>query len=416
PEIEKLGQHRVFKEIEMPLLPVLVSMEYEGIRLDTDSMVKFSAQLLDLKTELEKNIHEMAGSDFNIASPKQLGEVLFEKLKLVEKPKKTKTGQYATNENVLQTLAAEHEIIRKILEYRAVSKLRSTYAEALPQSIFEKTGRIHTTFHQTTTATGRLNSQNPNLQNIPIRRELGQEIRRAFVPREEGFTLLSADYSQIELRIMASISGDPDMKAAFESGEDIHSATAAHVYKVDLQDVTKDMRRKAKTVNFGVMYGISAFGLSQRLGIPRKEAAEIIEHYFESFPSIKDYMEQTLESARSKGYVETLTGRRRYLPDIQSANGTIRSMAERNAINAPIQGTAADMIKLAMSAIWNAMEEQSLDSKLVLQVHDELVFDLKQSEQADIEPMVRELMVNALPLEVPIEVELGSGAHWLAAH
>ena len=416
PEIEKLGQHRVFKEIEMPLLPVLVSMEYEGIRLDTDSMIKFSAQLLDLKTELEKNIHEMAGSDFNIASPKQLGEVLFEKLKLVEKPKKTKTGQYATNENVLQTLAAEHEIIRKILEYRAVSKLRSTYAEALPQSIFEKTGRIHTTFHQTTTATGRLNSQNPNLQNIPIRRELGQEIRRAFVPREEGFTLLSADYSQIELRIMASISGDPDMKAAFESGEDIHSATAAHVYKVDLQDVTKDMRRKAKTVNFGVMYGISAFGLSQRLGIPRKEAAEIIEHYFESFPSIKDYMEQTLESARSKGYVETLTGRRRYLPDIQSANGTIRSMAERNAINAPIQGTAADMIKLAMSAIWNAMEEQSMDSKLVLQVHDELVFDLKQSEQADIEPMVRELMVNALPLEVPIEVELGSGAHWLAAH
>ena len=416
PEIETSGQSRVFHEIEMPLLPVLVSMEYEGIRLDTDSMVKFSAQLLDIKSELEKEIHGIAGTEFNIASPKQLGEVLFENLKLVEKPKKTKTGQYATNENVLQTLSAEHEIVRKILEFRAVTKLRNTYAEALPQSIFDKTGRIHTTFHQAATTTGRLNSQNPNLQNIPIRRALGQEIRRAFVPRGEGFRLLSADYSQIELRIMASISGDPAMKSAFESGDDIHAATAAHVYKVDLADVTKDMRRKAKTVNFGVMYGISAFGLSQRLGIPRKEAAEIIEHYFESFPSIKDYMEETLESARSKGYVETLTGRRRYLPDVQSANGTIRSMAERNAINAPIQGTAADMIKLAMSAIWRTMEERSLESKLVLQVHDELVFDLKESEQEEIEPLVRELMIHALPLDVPIEVEIGSGVHWLEAH
>ncbi len=416
PQIEQQGQRRVFHEIEMPLLPVLVSMEYEGIRLDTDSMVKFSAQLLDLKNDLEKQIHSMAGTEFNIASPKQLGEVLFEKLKLVEKPKKTKTGQYATNENVLQTLSSEHEIVRKILEYRAVTKLRSTYAEALPQSIFEKTGRIHTTFHQAATATGRLNSQNPNLQNIPIRRELGQEIRRAFVPRGDGFTLLSADYSQIELRIMASISGDPAMKAAFDSGEDIHAATAAHVYKVDLSDVTSDMRRRAKTVNFGVMYGISAFGLSQRLGIPRKEAAEIIEHYFTSFPSIKDYMDQTLESAREKGYVETLTGRRRYLPDVKSANGTIRSMAERNAINAPIQGTAADMIKLAMSAIWNAMEKRSLESKLVLQVHDELVFDLKESEKEEVAPIVRELMINALPLEVPIEVEMGFGKHWLEAH
>ena len=416
PEIEPQGQHRVFHEVEMPLLPVLVSMEYEGIRLDPDSMVKFSAQLLELKTELEQEIHRMAGVEFNIASPKQLGEVLFENLKLVEKPKKTKTGQYATNENVLQTLSAEHEIVSKILEFRAVYKLRSTYAEALPQSIFDKTGRIHTTFHQAATATGRLNSQNPNLQNIPIRRELGQEIRRAFVPREEGFKLLSADYSQIELRIMASISGDPSMKAAFESGEDIHAATAAHVFNVDLVDVTKDMRRKAKTVNFGVMYGISAFGLSQRLGIPRKEAAEIIKHYFDSFPSIKDYMEKTLESARSKGYVETLTGRRRYLPEVLSANGTIRSMAERNAINAPIQGTAADMIKLAMSAIWNTMEERKLESKLVLQVHDELVFDLKQSELSIVEPLVRDLMIHALPLEVPIEVELGSGAHWLEAH
>lgn len=416
PEIEKQGQLRVFYEVEMPLLPVLTSMEYEGIRLDPDSMVKFSAQLLEQSMVLEKQIHNMAGETFNIASPKQLGEILFGKLKLVEKPKKTKTGQFATNESVLQTLAGEHEIIQKILEYRTVTKLRSTYAEALPQSIFDKTGRIHTTFHQTATATGRLNSQNPNLQNIPIRRELGQEIRRAFVARGEGYTLLSADYSQIELRIMASISGDPAMKAAFEAGEDIHAATAAHVYKVGLKDVTSDMRRRAKTVNFGVMYGISAFGLSQRLGIPRKEAAEIIAHYFDSFPSIKDYMDKTLESARSKGYVETLTGRRRYLPDVNSKNGTIRGMAERNAINTPIQGTAADMIKLAMSSIWNALNAKKHETKLVLQVHDELIFDLRETEQSDVEPMVRQMMIESLPLEVPIEVEIGTGANWLEAH
>jgi DNA polymerase-1 len=391
-------------------------MEYEGIRLDPDSMVKFSAQLLEQSMGLEKQIHSMAGETFNIASPKQLGDILFGRLKLVDKPKKTKTGQYATNETVLQTLAGEHEIIQKILEYRTVTKLRSTYAEALPQSIFDKTGRIHTTFHQTATATGRLNSQNPNLQNIPIRRELGQEIRRAFVARGEGYTLLSADYSQIELRIMASISGDPAMKAAFEAGEDIHAATAAHVYKVGLQDVTNDMRRRAKTVNFGVMYGISAFGLSQRLGIPRKEASEIIGHYFDSFPAIKGYMDETLESARSKGYVETLTGRRRYLPDVNSRNGTIRGMAERNAINTPIQGTAADMIKLAMSAIWNELNTKNLETKLVLQVHDELIFDLKGTERLEVEPLVRKRMIDALPLEVPIEVEIGTGANWLEAH
>lgn len=416
PEVEKQGQQRVFYEVEMPLVPVLTAMEYEGIRLDPDSMVKFSAQLLEQSMGLEKQIHSMAGETFNIASPKQLGDILFGRLKLVDKPKKTKTGQYATNETVLQTLAGEHEIIQKILEYRTVTKLRSTYAEALPQSIFDKTGRIHTTFHQTATATGRLNSQNPNLQNIPIRRELGQEIRRAFVARGEGYALLSADYSQIELRIMASISGDPAMKAAFEAGEDIHAATAAHVYKVGLQDVTNDMRRRAKTVNFGVMYGISAFGLSQRLGIPRKEASEIIDHYFDSFPAIKGYMDETLESARSKGYVETLTGRRRYLPDVNSRNGTIRGMAERNAINTPIQGTAADMIKLAMSAIWNELNTKNLETKLVLQVHDELIFDLKETERLEVEPLVRKRMIDALPLEVPIEVEIGTGANWLEAH
>jgi len=416
PEVEKQGQQQVFYEVEMPLVPVLTAMEYEGIRLDPDSMVKFSAQLLEQSMGLEKQIHSMAGETFNIASPKQLGDILFGRLKLVDKPKKTKTGQYATNETVLQTLAGEHEIIQKILEYRTVTKLRSTYAEALPQSIFDKTGRIHTTFHQTATATGRLNSQNPNLQNIPIRRELGQEIRRAFVARGEGYTLLSADYSQIELRIMASISGDPAMKAAFEAGEDIHAATAAHVYKVGLQDVTNDMRRRAKTVNFGVMYGISAFGLSQRLGIPRKEASEIIGHYFDSFPAIKGYMDETLESARSKGYVETLTGRRRYLPDVNSRNGTIRGMAERNAINTPIQGTAADMIKLAMSAIWNELNTKNLETKLVLQVHDELIFDLKGTERLEVEPLVRKRMIDALPLEVPIEVEIGTGANWLEAH
>ena len=294
--------------------------------------------------------------------------------------------------------------------------MRSTYAEALPQSIFEETDRIHTTFHQTATATGRLNSQNPNLQNIPIRRELGQEIRRAFVPRRDGFCLLSADYSQIELRIMASMSGDPAMQSAFETGGDIHAATAAHVYKVDIENVTKEMRRKAKTVNFGVMYGISAFGLSQRLGIPRKEAAEIIEHYFESFPSIKDYMEETLESARSKGYVETLTGRRRYLPDVQSANGTIRSMAERNAINAPIQGSAADIIKLAMIDVDALLTDTGLDAKMIMQVHDELVFEVADSACATLCDEVTARMAGVIDLKVPLLTEVGVGLNWDEAH
>ncbi|MDG1890202.1 MAG: DNA polymerase I [Verrucomicrobiota bacterium] len=416
PDIAKLDLDRLFHELEMPLLPVLASMEQEGIRLNTHSMRLFSAQLLEQIQTLEQGIHAMAGEEFNIGSPKQLGEILFGKLKLVDKPKKTKTGQYATNENVLQSLAGEHGIIQKILEYRIVTKLRSTYAEALPQSIFEPTGRIHTTFHQTATATGRLSSQHPNLQNIPIRRELGQEIRRAFVPRGEGYALLSADYSQIELRIMASMSGDPSMAMAFKAGEDVHAATAARIYKVALTDVTREMRRRAKTVNFGIMYGISPFGLSQRLRISRAEAAEIIEEYFQSFPLIKDYMALTLERARSKGYVETLLGRRRYLPDIQSANGTIRNMAERNAINAPIQGSAADMIKLAMSAIWSQLQERELETRLVLQVHDELVFDLREDEETAVKSMVRDLMVEALPLSVPVEVDIGMGANWLEAH
>ena len=414
--LKDAGQEHLFHEVEMPLIPVLVSMEKEGVRLDTDAMVQFSDQLLQQMTHLEQRVYELAGMNFNIASPKQLGEVLFDHLKLVEKPKKTRTGQYATNENVLQQLASEHAIVQTILDYRMVSKLRSTYAEALPQNIHAGTGRIHTTFYQVATATGRLSSQSPNLQNIPIRHALGQEIRKAFVPRQEGFTLLSADYSQIELRVMASMSGDPSMKAAFESGQDIHAATAAHVFHVEAEAVTEEMRRKAKMVNFGVLYGMSAFGLSQRLGISRKDASEIIDHYWASFPSIKAYMDRTVEQARERGYVETLLGRRRYLPDIQSANGTIRAMAERNAINSPIQGSAADMIKAAMVLVWKAFSRKSFASRLILQVHDELIFDAKLDELDQIKAMIRECMVQALPLDVPVEVDIGDGPHWLAAH
>jgi DNA polymerase-1 len=414
--LSQSGQERVFHEIEMPLIYVLISMERQGVKLDTDALEQFSKQLLEQTNKLQERIHALAGVEFNIASPKQLGEILFERLKLVDKPKKTRTGQYATHEAVLQSLAAEHEIVQTILDYRMVTKLRNTYAEALPQSIFEKTGRVHTTFHQVATATGRLNSQNPNLQNIPIRRDLGQEIRKAFVPCRAGQHLLSADYSQIELRIMASMSGDPAMKAAFAAGEDIHAATAAHVFQVPSKEVTQEMRRQAKMVNFGVLYGISAFGLAQRLGISRTEAAAIIEHYWKNFPSIKAYIDQTLEQARANGYVATLLGRRRYLPDIQSANGTIRGMAERNAINTPIQGTAADMIKLAMIGIGREMAAGGFRSQLILQVHDELVFDVLDEELDELKELVGKQMRHALPMEVAMEVEMGVGEHWLAAH
>lgn len=416
PKLAEAKQESVYFDIEAPLVRVLVEMEYEGIRLDADALAQFAQQLGEEIQRSEEAVYQLAGKEFNLNSPKQLGEVLFGEMKLIEKPKKTKSGQFATNEQVLMTLAAEHEIVRKILDYRTASKLKSTYADTLPGAIFESTGRVHTTYHQAATATGRLNSQSPNLQNIPIRTELGQEIRRAFVPRGKGYKLLSADYSQIELRIIAALSGDKWMKAAFAAGEDIHTATAARVFDVHPGLVTSDMRRKAKMVNFGVAYGISAFGLAQRLAIPRKEASEIIKQFFANFPGIKEYMDHTIEQARDLGYVETVSGRRRYLRDITSANGTVRSGAERNAINSPIQGTAADMIKLAMARIGDAIEQGGLRTRLLLQVHDELVFDLWEPEEAAVRTLVIEHMKSALPLEVALEVEVGVGNHWLEAH
>ena len=416
PLLKQKGQERVFYEIESPLVSVLVDMEHEGIRVDSAALAEFAAQLAKEMSEAEKSIHQLAGREFNVNSPRQLGEILFDVLKISGGAKKTKTGQYATDEQTLLTLAPEHEIVRRLLEHRAATKLKSTYADALPVTIWPPTGRIHTTYNQVATATGRLNSVNPNLQNIPIRTERGQEIRKAFVPRGQGFVLLSADYSQIELRIIAALSNEVGMLEAFAAGVDIHAATAAKVFGVAPADVTPEMRRKAKMVNFGIAYGISAFGLAQRLGIPRKEGAEIIEQYFKQFPGIRKYMDDTIAFARSHGYVETVTGRRRYLRDINSSNGTVRAGAERNAINAPIQGTAADMIKLAMIAIHRELTQRKLKTRMLLQVHDELVFDLFKPEEKEVLPLVEEKMKTAIALNVPIEVEMGAGDNWLAAH
>jgi DNA polymerase-1 len=391
-------------------------MEYEGIKVDATTLAEFSAQLAKQIDELEKTICRLAGTNFNLNSPRQLGQILFDVLKICQAPKKTKTGQYATDEQTLAALAPEHEIVQRLLEHRVASKLKSTYADALPTTIWPKTLRIHTTFHQVATATGRLNSQDPNLQNIPIRTERGQEIRKAFVPRNKEFLLLSADYSQIELRIIAALSQEAGLLEAFKTGTDVHTATAARVYGVFPDLVTPEMRRKAKMVNYGIAYGISAFGLAQRLGIPRKEAAEIIEQYFNQFPGIRKYMNDTIAFARQEGYVQTITGRRRYIRDIRSSNNTIRSAAERNAINAPIQGTAADMIKLAMVQIHGDLTRHQLKSRLLLQVHDELVFDLLASEEKEMRALIEDRMKTALPLEVPIVVEIGVGENWLEAH
>jgi DNA polymerase-1 len=379
-------------------------------------MAEFSGQLAKEIAELEGTICKLAGTTFNLNSPRQLGQILFDILKICEKPKKTKTGQYVTDEQTLALLAPDHEIVQRLLEHRTATKLKSTYADALPAAIWPKTGRVHTTYNQVMTATGRLNSQNPNLQNIPIRSERGQEIRKAFVPRGPGFRLLSADYSQIELRIIAALSREPALLEAFRSGEDIHTATAARVYGVLPGLVTPEMRRKAKMVNFGIAYGISAFGLSQRLGIPRKEAAEIIKNYFQQFPGIRKFMDDTIASARTNGYVATVTGRRRYLRDIRSANNTVRGGAERNAINAPIQGTAADMIKLAMINIHHELEQRKLKTRMLLQVHDELVFDLYEPEEKEVRALVEEKMKTAIALEVTMAVETGVGENWLEAH
>ena len=403
-------------DIENPLIYVLAAIEKEGVAIDTQALKEFSKELETTISSTEKNIFKHAGLNFNIASPKQLGEVLFDKLQLDQKAKKTKTGQYQTGEDVLSYLAPKHEIVNEILIFRSLQKLKSTYVDALPLMINPKTGRIHTSYNQAVASTGRLSSNNPNLQNIPIKTEKGREVRKAFIPRDNNHLIVSADYSQIELRIIAEISKDANMMDAFINGIDIHTATAAKVYGVALDDVDSTQRRNAKAVNFGIIYGQSAFGLSQNLNIPRKEAAEIIENYFAQYPGIKTYMASTMDFARENGYVETLKGRRRYLRDINSANQTVRGFAERNAINAPIQGSAADMIKIAMINIYREMNEQKLEAKMTMQVHDELVFDVPINEVEKIKPIIENGMRNAIKMEVPIVVEIGTGKNWLEAH
>lgn len=416
PILKTNGLEELFDKVENPLIRVLTEMEFEGVRIDTESLAELSILLEKESQEIEKKVYELAGVRFNLASPKQLGEVLFEKLKLDPKAKKTKTGQYATGEEILSKMANEHPIAEAILDYRQMVKLKSTYVDALPTMINPKTGRIHTTYNQFVAATGRLSSINPNLQNIPIRTARGREIRKAFVPRDENHVLLSADYSQIELRLMAAFSQDESMLEAFNTGRDIHSTTAAKIFKVPLEEVTSDMRRKAKTANFGIIYGISPFGLAQRLSIPRGEAKEIIDAYFEEFPAVKGYMDGAIEKARKDEYVETILGRRRYLRDINSRNMTMRNFAERNAINAPLQGSAADLIKVAMIHVYEWMKKENLKSKMILQVHDELVFDAHKDEVELLKQNIPGLMSNAIKLAVPIEVEVGVGTDWLQAH
>ncbi|MDP4266154.1 MAG: DNA polymerase I [Bacteroidota bacterium] len=415
-ELKELKSEKIFYDIEIPLLKVLSAIEAEGIKLDVKALNEYSIQLSQEIHDLKKEIYHLAGTNFNISSPKQLGEILFERLKIVDNAKLTKTKQYSTSEEVLVKLSEKHEIIQKILDYRSLTKLKSTYVDVLPQLINKRTGRLHTSYNQAVAATGRLSSNNPNLQNIPIRTEKGREIRKAFVSRNEDYVLLSADYSQIELRIIAEVSKDPGMLEAFENGLDIHTATAAKLYDVPLSEVTKDMRRKAKTVNFGIIYGISSFGLSERINIPRKEATFIINQYFEKYPGIKKYMDKTIEFAKENGYVETILGRRRYIKDINSTNAVIRGYAERNAINAPIQGSAADMIKIAMINIFNKLNALKFRTKMLLQVHDELIFDVHKSELDTLIPIIRNEMRNAIPMTVPIEVEIETGSNWFEAH
>ena len=406
----------LMQRLEMPLVPVLSAMEMEGIRIDADFLGSYSKELEILSKDLEKNIYDMSGANFNIASPKQMGEVLFDHMKIDPKAKKTKTGQYKTDEATLQNLAAEHEIVSKIVDYRKVNKLRSTYVDALPKLIHPKTGRVHTSYAQAVAATGRLSSTNPNLQNIPIRTDMGKEIRKAFVPRDDNHTLLAVDYSQIELRIVASVAEDPGMMEAFHAGLDIHTATAAKVFGVEVADVTKDQRYKAKSVNFGLIYGQGAFGLAQNLGIKRGEAKELIDAYFEQFGGVKTYMDDTIKYCREHGYVKTLMGRKRFIPDINSNNQTVVGFAERNAINAPIQGSAADMIKLAMINIHNRFSKMNIGTRMLLQVHDELLFDVPKNELEEITAVIKEEMERAMPLKVPVIAEAGHGANWLEAH
>ena len=416
PIMKSVNAEKLAREIENPLIYVLADIEREGVKIDQDALVEFSGLLKTDIRQLELRIYEKAGVKFNIASPKQLGEVLFDKLQLDPQAKKTKTGQYQTGEDVLTRLANKSDIVADILDFRQLQKLKSTYVDALPQMINRKTGRIHTSYNQAVASTGRLSSNNPNLQNIPIRTERGREVRKAFIPRDNDHVLLSADYSQIELRLIAEISKDKNMMDAFANGLDIHTATAAKVYGIALDEVTSTQRRNAKAVNFGIIYGQSAFGLSQSLNIPRKEAAEIIENYFNTYPNIKKYMNDTMNFARENGYVETIMGRRRYLRDINSANQTVRGFAERNAINAPIQGSAADMIKIAMIGIHQDIKDQKLASKMTMQVHDELVFDVPKAESGIMKKIIEDRMKNAIKTEVPILVEVGEGNNWLEAH
>ena len=415
PRLREAGVWPLFAEVEMPLVRVLAEMEMNGVRIDTASLKETSQMLTQRMNDIEQEIYQLAGEEFNIASPKQVGEVLFGKMKIVEKPKKTKTGQYVTSEEVLQQLKGKSEIVGKILEHRGLKKLLGTYVDALPKLVNPRTGHIHTSFNQTVTATGRLSSSDPNLQNIPVRGEDGKEIRKAFIP-EEGCLFFSADYSQIELRVMAHLSGDENMIEAFRSGYDIHAATAAKIYKEDIADVTRDQRTKAKRANFGIIYGITVFGLAERLDISRHEATQLIDGYFATFPKVAEYMEQAKQTARERGYAETLMHRRRYLPDITSHNATVRGFAERNAINAPIQGTAADIIKIAMVRIYDRFRREGVRSKMLLQVHDELNFSVYPDEKERVERIVLEEMQNAYPLDVPLVADCGWGANWLEAH
>ena len=414
-ELKENDAERLFYDIEMPLIPVLVNIERNGVLLDTEALKQSSAHFTAQMEQIEKEIYELAGETFNIASPKQVGEVLFDKLKIVEKAKKTKTGQYVTSEEVLESLRHKHPVVEKILEHRGLKKLLGTYIDALPQLINPRTGRVHTSFNQTVTATGRLSSSNPNLQNIPIRDENGKEIRKAFIP-DEGCLFFSADYSQIELRIMAHLSEDKNMIDAFLSNHDIHAATAAKVYKIDLKDVGSDMRRKAKTANFGIIYGISVFGLAERMNVDRKEAKELIDGYFETYPGVKAYMDKSIQVAQEKGYVETIFHRKRFLPDINSRNAVVRGYAERNAINAPIQGSAADIIKVAMARIYQRFQTEGIQAKMILQVHDELNFSVPVNEKERVEEIVIEEMEKAYRMHVPLKADCGWGKNWLEAH
>ncbi len=416
PELAEAKTDKLFNEIEIPLLHVLADMELEGINLDKKFLNSLSVALDNDIKELEEKIYKEADEEFNIGSPKQLGEILFDKMKLVDKPKKTRTGQYSTAEEVLSYLAKDHNIIQQVLDFRGLSKLKSTYIDALPEQIEPSTGRVHTDYMQTVAATGRLSSNNPNLQNIPIRTERGRQVRKAFIPRDENYTLLAADYSQIELRIIASLSEETTMIEAFKNGEDIHASTASKVFDVPIEEVTREQRSNAKTVNFGIIYGVSAFGLSNQTDLSRSESKELIDTYYKTYPKLRNYISDQIDFAREHGYVQTVLGRRRYLKDINGSNQVVRGAAERNAVNAPIQGSAADIIKIAMINIHKRLSERKYKSKMLLQVHDELVFDIYKSELEELKPLIKSEMENAYPLSVPLEVELGIGDNWLEAH